>query len=56
MNEQKYIIKYNFPYCEKHTLNDKNNQPIKMSYEQAKTVSLRLEAKYGAYTIIEEVE
>ena len=56
MNEKKYIIKYNFPHCKKHTLNDRNNQPAKMSYEQAKTVSLRLEAKYCAYTIIEEVE
>lgn len=56
MNEQKYIVKYNFPYCEKQTVNDNNNQPIKMTYEQAKMISLRLGAKFGAYTTIEEVK
>lgn len=52
----KYIVKYNFPYCEKQTVNDNNNQPIKMTYEQANLVANRLGYKYGAYTKIEEAK
>ena len=48
----KYIIKYNFPYCEKHTLKDKNGNPLQLSLADAKLVAKRI----GAYTTIEEVK
>lgn len=52
----KYIVKYNFPYCEKQTVIGHDCQPIKMNYDQAKAVAKRLSYKFGAYTTIEEVK
>ena len=56
MNEKKYIVKYNFPHCEKQTVTGHNCQPIKMTYEQAKMVAKKLNYKFGAYTTIEEIK
>ena len=52
MNEKKYIVKYNFPYCEKQTVNDKNGKPLQLSLANAKLVAKRI----GAYTTIEEIK
>lgn len=56
MKNQKYIVKYAFPYCPWHTIKNENKEPLLLNLNDANLIANRLGYKFGAYTKIEEAK